>query len=123
LPSPKSTPRLSEDVAAIVRHSFAGADVEALSTAIWALVYGLAFVNLYGKFDASTSAVVSERVRGAVHAVITASSVASVAMHSACATRSEAYAARWTLDGRRSVSEGGGWSGSLSSASGGTDAA
>jgi AcrR family transcriptional regulator len=72
-----ATTAISAYVAAIVRQSFPRADVEALSTAIWALVHGLAFLHLDGKFDTSTPAVVSDRVRGAVHAVITASSVAS----------------------------------------------
>ena len=78
-----ATTAISEYVAAIVRQGFPGADVEALSTAIWALVHGLAFLHLDGKFDTSTPAVVSDRVRGAVLAVITASSVASAAMSSA----------------------------------------
>ncbi|MEY9944090.1 TetR/AcrR family transcriptional regulator [Kitasatospora sp. GAS1066B] len=45
-----------------------GADVEALSTAVWALVHGLAFLHLDGKFDASVPEVVADRVRAAVHA-------------------------------------------------------
>jgi AcrR family transcriptional regulator len=56
-------------------------------------------------------AVVSDRVRGAVHAVSAASGVASAAMNSASSTRAEAYTARRTLDGRRSASVSTSWVG------------
>jgi AcrR family transcriptional regulator len=72
-----ATTAISGYVAGIVRQSFPGADVEALSTAVWALVHGLAFLHLDGKLDTSTPAVVADRVRAAVHAVLTASSVVS----------------------------------------------
>jgi hypothetical protein len=72
-----ATIAISAYVAAIFRQSFPRANVEALSTAIWALVHGLAFLHLDGKFDTSTPAAVSDRVRGAVHAMIRASSVVS----------------------------------------------
>jgi len=58
---------------AFPRHGFeAGpdADFEALSTAVWALVHGLAFLHLDGKLDASVPEVVADRVRGAVHATL-----------------------------------------------------
>jgi AcrR family transcriptional regulator len=64
---------ISEYLGAIVRQAFPGANQEAMSTAMWALVHGLAFLHLDGKFDASTPAVVSARVRAAVDAVIPAS--------------------------------------------------
>ena len=53
--------------------SFPGSNPEALGTAVWALVHGPAFLHLDGKLDASAPDVVSDRVRGAVHAVVTAS--------------------------------------------------
>jgi AcrR family transcriptional regulator len=68
---------LTEYVGAIVARSFPGADPDALSTAIWALVHGLAFLHLDGKFDTSTPTAVSDRVRAAVHAVLAASDAAS----------------------------------------------
>src|SRR6201997_3530653 len=68
-----ATAAISEYVGAIVRQSFPGADEEALSTAVWALVHGLAFLHLDGKLDASTPAVVSDRVRAAVNALLTSS--------------------------------------------------
>ena len=71
-----ATTAISAYVAAIVRQSFPRANVEALSTAIWALVHGLAFLHLDGKLDASTPDVVSNRVRAAVHAVLTVSRAA-----------------------------------------------
>jgi hypothetical protein len=80
LPSPKSTSLISEEVAAIIRHSFAGADVEALSTAI---------------------------ARGCPcgdHGIQRGIGGDALCM---CDTV-EAYAAWWTLDGRRSVSVGAG---------------
>ena len=63
---------IAEYLGAIVRQSFLGADEEAMSTAVWALVHGLAFLHLDGKLDASTPAAVSGRVRAAVHAVLAA---------------------------------------------------
>ncbi|MEU2872776.1 TetR/AcrR family transcriptional regulator [Streptomyces olivoreticuli] len=45
-----------------------GAGVEALATAVWALVHGLAFLHLDGKLDASVPEAVADRVRAAVHA-------------------------------------------------------
>ena len=68
---------ISSYVGAIVAQSFPDADSEAMSTAVWALVHGLAFLHLDGKLDASTPKVVSDRVRGAVHAVLTASDAVS----------------------------------------------
>jgi hypothetical protein len=40
-----------------------------LATAVWALVHGLAFLHLDGRFDASTREGIADRVRAAVHAV------------------------------------------------------
>jgi AcrR family transcriptional regulator len=71
-----ATNAISEYVSAIVQQSFPGFDTEALSTAAWALVHGLAFLHLDGKLDASTPDVVSNRVRAAVHAVLTVSRAA-----------------------------------------------
>jgi AcrR family transcriptional regulator len=71
-----ATNAISEYVSAIVQQSFPGFDTEALSTAAWALVHGLAFLHLDGKLDASAPDVVSNRVRAAVHAVLTVSRAA-----------------------------------------------
>jgi len=35
---------------------------------VWALVHGLAFLHLDGKFDTSSAEAVTEKVRTAVHA-------------------------------------------------------
>ncbi|MFE2431095.1 TetR/AcrR family transcriptional regulator [Streptomyces sp. NPDC059373] len=66
-----ATAAVSAYVDALVRRAFpdTGTDVEALSTAVWALVHGLAFLHLDGKLDASTQEAVADRVRAAVHAV------------------------------------------------------
>jgi hypothetical protein len=69
-----ATAAISEYVRAIVRRSFPGSDPETMSTAVWALVHGLAFLHLDGKLDTSAPAVVSGRVTAAVHALLTASS-------------------------------------------------
>lgn len=37
---------------------------------MWALVHGLAFLHLDGKFDTSSPVVVAERISSAVHAVL-----------------------------------------------------
>jgi hypothetical protein len=68
-----ATDAIKQYVRAIVLGVFPDADAEALSTAVWALVHGLAFLHLDGKLDASTPEAVAAQVRGAVHAMLTAS--------------------------------------------------
>ncbi len=68
-----ATAAVSLYVRGIVERSFPDADAEALATAIWALVHGLAFLHLDGKLDAGTSSVVADRVTAAIQAVLTAS--------------------------------------------------
>jgi AcrR family transcriptional regulator len=72
-----ATEAISAYVGAIVRRAFPGADPDALSTAIWALVHGLAFLHLDGKLDAADPTVVADRVRASIHAVIAASAAMS----------------------------------------------
>ncbi|MGW4323078.1 TetR/AcrR family transcriptional regulator [Streptomyces sp. NPDC004684] len=69
----KATAVISEYVRGIVHRAFSGVDPDALSTTVWALVHGLAFLHLDGKLDASTPEVVDTQVRAAVHALFTAS--------------------------------------------------
>jgi AcrR family transcriptional regulator len=66
-----ATAVISAYVDGLVRRAFSdtGADVGALSTAVWALVHGLAFLHLDGRLDASAQEAVADRVRAAVHAV------------------------------------------------------
>ncbi|WP_037853524.1 TetR/AcrR family transcriptional regulator [Streptomyces sp. NRRL S-340] len=66
-----ATAAISEYVRGIVRGAFPGADAEALSTTVWALVHGLAFLHLDGKLDTSTPDVVAGQVRAAVNALFT----------------------------------------------------
>ncbi|ROP55059.1 TetR/AcrR family transcriptional regulator [Streptomyces sp. PanSC9] len=66
-----ATAAISEYVRGIVRGAFPGADEETLSTTVWALVHGLAFLHLDGKLDTSTPDVVAAQVRAAVHALFT----------------------------------------------------
>jgi AcrR family transcriptional regulator len=68
-----ATAAITEYVAGIVRSCFPGADAESLAIALWAFVHGLAFLYLDGKFDASTTDAVPNRVEAAVHALLTAS--------------------------------------------------
>ncbi|HEY3608495.1 MAG TPA: TetR/AcrR family transcriptional regulator [Pseudonocardiaceae bacterium] len=68
-----ATAAISGYVRAIVGRCFPDANPEAMSTAVWALVHGLAFLHLDGKLDDSSPAVVSAGVRAAVHAVLAAS--------------------------------------------------
>lgn len=68
-----ATTAITGYVESIVQHAFPDADLEGMSTAVWALVHGLAFLHLDGKLDASSPDVVADRVRAAVHAVIAAS--------------------------------------------------
>ncbi|WP_256642286.1 TetR/AcrR family transcriptional regulator [Streptomyces murinus] len=67
-----ATTAISEYVHGIVRGAFPGADPDVLSTTVWALVHGLAFLHLDGKLDASTPEGVADRVRAAVRALFTA---------------------------------------------------
>ena len=68
-----ATAAVSAYVGAIVERAFPQGDKEALSTAIWALVHGLAFLHLDGKLDSSDPSGVASRVRTSVHALIAAS--------------------------------------------------
>jgi AcrR family transcriptional regulator len=72
-----ATATISDYVRAIVQRNFPGSNPEAMLTAVWALVHGLAFLHLDGKLDTSTPAVVSDGVRAAVHALLTASNTTS----------------------------------------------
>jgi AcrR family transcriptional regulator len=67
-----ATAAVSLYVRHIVERSFPQGDTEALATAIWALVHGLAFLHLDGKLDASTPSVVTNRVTAAIQALLTA---------------------------------------------------
>jgi AcrR family transcriptional regulator len=67
-----ATAAVSQYVRAIVERTFPQADPEALATAIWALVHGLAFLHLDGKLDASTPQVVADRVTAAIAALLNA---------------------------------------------------
>lgn len=58
----------------LVGRVFPEADAEAMATAIWALVHGLAFLHLDGKLDASAPADVADRVTAAIQALLMAAS-------------------------------------------------
>jgi AcrR family transcriptional regulator len=68
-----ATTAIAEYVGALVRRAFPGRTPDALSTAIWAVVHGLAFLHLDGKLDTSTPQVVADRVRAAVLALVAVS--------------------------------------------------
>jgi AcrR family transcriptional regulator len=70
-----ATATVSQYVRAIVQRTFPQADPNALATAIWALVHGLAFLHLDGKLDASTPSVVAERITAAIQALLTATNI------------------------------------------------
>ena len=72
-----ATAAVSQYLRAIVERTFPQADAEALATAIWALVHGLAFLHLDGKLDAPNPTVVAERITAAVHALLTATTIGS----------------------------------------------
>jgi len=56
----------------IVERVFPEADVDALATAIWAFVHGLAFLYLDGKLDSDPPSVVADGVGAAVEALLSA---------------------------------------------------
>ena len=68
-----ATAAISLYVRGIVGRTFPHADADALATAIWALVHGLAFLHLDGKLDAPTPTAVAERITAAIYAVLTVS--------------------------------------------------
>lgn len=68
-----ATAAIAQYVRTIVAATFPGVDADALSTTVWALVHGLAFLHLDGKLDSSTPEVVTAQVNGAVHALFHAS--------------------------------------------------
>jgi AcrR family transcriptional regulator len=74
-----ATAAVSLYVRGIVERAFPQADADALTTAVWALVHGLAFLHLDGKLDASSPEVVADRVAAAIHAVLTATATAPAA--------------------------------------------
>jgi AcrR family transcriptional regulator len=67
-----ATAAVSLYVRAIVERAFPQADAEALATAVWALVHGLAFLHLDGKLDAASPSVVADRVTAAIQALLMA---------------------------------------------------
>jgi len=69
-----ATAAVSAYVRSIAQRTFPQADAEAMATAIWALVHGLAFLHLDGKLDTTAPAVVGERVTAAIQALLTATS-------------------------------------------------
>jgi AcrR family transcriptional regulator len=74
-----ATAAVSLYVRGIVERAFPQADADALATAVWALVHGLAYLHLDGKLDASSPDVVADRVASAIHAVLTATATAPAA--------------------------------------------
>jgi AcrR family transcriptional regulator len=70
------TAAIFDYLGSIVRRVFPGVEPDALSTAVWALVHGLAFLHLDGKLDTTTPEMAADRVRAAVRALLTASATA-----------------------------------------------
>jgi hypothetical protein len=56
-----------------VRQALPSADPEAMATALWGLVHGLAFLHLDGKFDTSSADAVAQKVRTSVRVMLAAS--------------------------------------------------
>jgi AcrR family transcriptional regulator len=69
-----ATAAVSAYVRSIAQRAFPQADADALATAIWALVHGLAFLHLDGKLDAPNPSVVADRVTASIQALLTATS-------------------------------------------------
>ncbi|WP_228993650.1 TetR/AcrR family transcriptional regulator [Streptomyces sp. DH8] len=68
-----ATEAISQYVRTIVGATFPDGDADALSTTVWALVHGLAFLHLDGKLDASSPEAVAAQVTSAVQALFHAS--------------------------------------------------
>ncbi|MER8105576.1 TetR/AcrR family transcriptional regulator [Kitasatospora sp. NPDC094016] len=65
-----ATAAMWDYVGGIVGDTFPGTDREAMSTAVWALVHGLAFLHLDGKLDAADPAAADRRVQAAVRTLL-----------------------------------------------------
>lgn len=65
-----ATTAIHEYVRSIVRQAFPDSDDEALATALWAMVHGLAFLYLHGKFDPGVDGELADRVRAAVRSIL-----------------------------------------------------
>jgi len=65
-----ATTAISDYVKSIVLRVFPDVEPQPMADAVWALVHGMAFLYLDGKFDASSNGDVSERIRSAVLAVL-----------------------------------------------------
>ena len=61
---------ISAYLRANITRVFPDSDADALSDAVWALVHGLAFLFLDGKFDSADSGELERRVRAAMRAVL-----------------------------------------------------
>jgi AcrR family transcriptional regulator len=72
-----ATAAVSAYVRSIAQRTFPQADSEALATAIWALVHGLAFLYLDGKLAAPTPSAVADRVSATIEALLTATPAAA----------------------------------------------
>jgi AcrR family transcriptional regulator len=66
---------VSRYLRAIVERIFPQADPDALATAIWALVHGLAFLYLDAKLDTLTPSAVADRVTATIQALLTATNI------------------------------------------------
>lgn len=75
-----ATAAISEYVRTTVAATFPEADADALSTTVWALVHGLAFLHLDGKLDSSTPDIVTAQVTSAVRALFHAAPAMSGTM-------------------------------------------
>ncbi|WP_373695380.1 TetR/AcrR family transcriptional regulator [Microbacterium maritypicum] len=60
-----------------IEELFSGADVPSLSTALWSMAHGLAFLHLDGKFRPEPAEAVAERVRSSVAAIFAISTHAA----------------------------------------------
>ncbi|MGV9862951.1 TetR/AcrR family transcriptional regulator [Rhodococcus koreensis] len=73
---------ITEYLTSVVRQAVPNSDPDGMATAMWALVHGLAFLHLDGKFEASRDKAVADRVRAAVNAVLGASTQDATPSHS-----------------------------------------
>jgi AcrR family transcriptional regulator len=65
-----ATATVTQYLREIVGRVFPESDAEAMATATWALVHGLAFLHMDGKLDAPNPTAVAERVTAAIHALL-----------------------------------------------------
>jgi len=72
-----ASPALSDVVGTIARRYFSEADADALGTALWAAIHGLALLFLDGKVTASAPTPLADRITAVIQAIVPREGIAA----------------------------------------------